>query len=135
MNHVIAVLVRLSVLGLALAGYYAALPYLFPDGGGGAAIGAGLIAFGALMLIGLGGCFVDTWRHGAVTAIAWWLVIAAGLAVGWWIALAVPQDTSMSFGELFVADAGTLPFTFGLVAGPAVIGAVIGNALPRRSEP
>jgi hypothetical protein len=61
------------------------------------------------------------------------VVVAAGLAVGWWVALAVPRDTSMSFIELLAADAGQLPFTFGLVAGPAVAGAVIGRATARTS--
>jgi hypothetical protein len=130
MTHVTAVLVRLALVGIALTGYtLLVVPRMTAPGD--ANIGAGLIAFGALMLIGFVGCLLDTLRHGAVTAVVWWLVIATGLAVGWWIALAIPQDTSSSFGELLAADAGLLPFTIGLVAGPAVVGAVVGNAIPR----
>ena len=128
MSHVIAVLVRLALLGLALTGYtLLVVPRMSEPGD--ANIGAGLIAFAALMLVGLVGGLVDTLRVGAVTAVVWWLVIAAGLAVGWWIALAIPQDGSSSFVELLAMDAGLLPFTFGLVAGPAVVGAVIGRAV------
>jgi hypothetical protein len=128
MRHVIAVLLRLAVIGLALTGYTVLVVPQMSEAGD-ADIGAGLIAFAVLMLVGFVGCLLDTRRHGAITATIWWLVIAAGLAVGWWIALAIPRDTSASFGELLALDADLLPFTFGLVAGPAVVGAVVGRAV------
>ena len=132
-DHVRAVLVRVAVLGVALTVYTQLVVPRMGDGGD-AAIGAGLLAFAALVLVGFWGCLVDTLRVGAVPAVAWWVVVAAGLAVGWWVALAIPRDTSMSFTELLAADVGQLPFTFGLVAGPAVVGAVIGRAASRTSH-
>ena len=132
-SHVRAVLLRLAVLGIALTAYTLLVVPRMGDGGD-AAIGAGLIAFAALATVGLVGGLVDTVRVGAATAVAWWVVVAAGLAVGWWVALAVPRDDSMTFTELLAADVGQLPFTFGLVAGPAVVGAVIGHATARTSD-
>jgi hypothetical protein len=126
MRHVIAILVRLAALSLALTGYTVVVaPALSKSGD---AIGAGLLAFAALMLVGFVGCLLDTLRQGPVTAVLWWIAIATGLAVGWWIVLAIPRDASLSFGELLSMDADQLPFTIGLVAGPAVVGAVIGRA-------
>ncbi|MGF9756714.1 hypothetical protein AAII07_16060 [Microvirga sp. 0TCS3.31] len=130
-DHVRAVLVRVAVLGVALTAYTQLVVPRTGDGGD-AAIGAGLLAFAALALAGFCGCLVDTVKVGAVPAVAWWAVVAAVLAVGWWVALAVPRDTSMSFTELLAADAGQPPFTFGLVAAPAVLGAVVGAAVSRR---
>ncbi len=127
MRHVIAILVRLAVIGLALTGYTVLVVPMMSVAGD-ASIGAGLLAFAVLMLVGFVGCLLDTRQQGALIATTWWLVIAAGLAVGWWIALAIPRDASLSFGELLAADAGSLPFTFGLVAVPAVLGAVIGRS-------
>ena len=130
MSHVTAVLVRLAALGLALTAYtLLAVPAMSREGD--ANIGAGLLAFAALALVGLVGGAVDAVRHGAVTAVGWWVAVAVGLALGWWVTLAVPRDSSMSFGELLAADAGLLPFTFGLVAVPAVVGAVVGRVLAR----
>jgi len=130
-GHVRAVLVRLAVLGIALTAYTLLVVPRMGDGGD-AAIGAGLMAFAALATAGFVGCLVDAARVGAATAVAWWLLVAAGLAVGWWVALAVPRDASMSFTELLASDVGQLPFTFGLVAVPALLGAAIGAATSRR---
>ncbi|GAA1921825.1 hypothetical protein [Nocardioides hwasunensis] len=130
MRHLIAIVVRLAVLGLALTAYtWLVVP--LTSASGDASIGAGLLAFAALFVVGFVGALVDARREGARTAAGWWVAVAAGLAVGWWIALAVPRDSSMSFGELLVADVGTVPFTFGLVAFPAVAGAMLGQGLRR----
>jgi hypothetical protein len=126
-RHVTAVLVRLAALGIALAVYTLVVAPLMADAGDDG-LGAGLIAFAALVVVGFVGALVDARHHGFATAVAWWLAISAGLAVGWWIALAVPQDGSMSFGELLADGAGTIPFTIGLVAVPAVVGALVGRA-------
>jgi hypothetical protein len=126
MNTVIQVLVRLAVLATALT-LYTLLVVPGMSEPGDANIGAGLIAFGGLMLAGFTGGALDSWRHGIRTAVLWWLAVGALLAVGWWIALAIPEDSSMSFGELLALDVSTLPFTFGLVAGPAAVGALIGS--------
>ncbi|WP_210648682.1 hypothetical protein [Nocardioides sp. SYSU D00065] len=130
-RHLVAVLVRLAALGIALAAYTTLVVPSMSDAGD-ADIGAGLVAFAALALAGFGGALLDARRHGARTALAWWLAVAAGLAVGWWGALAMPQDASASFGELLARDAGLLPFTFALLAIPAALGAALGRALPAR---
>lgn len=135
MSIVVAVLVRAIAMGAALAAYYAALPLLFPDDGGGANIGAGLIAFGALVLISFGWAFVDGAARGVAPAAIIWAVVAAVLSVGWLVVRAVIEaDASMSAPELILHDLFTIPFTAGLVLGPAVVGAAIGHAL-RPSQP
>lgn len=130
MRHVVAVLVRLAVLGVALTAYSLLVVPAMSDAGD-ADIGAGLLASAVLAVAGLVGALVDARREGAPVALAWWLAVAAGLAVGWWVALAVPQDSSITFADALAADAGQLPFTFGLVAVPAVVGAVVGGMLRR----
>lgn len=133
MRHLVAVLVRLAGLGIALTAYtLAVVPLLAAAGDDG--IGAGLIAFAALMVVGFVGALVDARRQGFAIAVVWWVLVAAGLAVGWWIALAVPRDDSASFGELLADGAGSIPFTIGLIAVPAVIGALVGRATGRSTE-
>ena len=130
MRILLAALVRVALMGVALAVYYAALPTLFPDDGGGANIGAGLIAFGALVLISFGWAFVDGAARGISPSIIIWAVVAAVVSVGWLVGRAVAEaDASMSATEIVTHDLGSLPFTAGLVLVPAVIGAAIGAAL------
>ena len=76
MDTAIASLVRILAMGAALAAYYAALPFLFPDDGGGANIGAGLIAFGALVLISFGWAFVDGHARGISPTLIVWAIVA-----------------------------------------------------------
>lgn len=130
MRSLLAALVRTVVIGVGLAAYYAALPTLFPDDGGGANIGAGLIAFGALALISFGWAFIDGRTRGIAPAIVIWAIAAGLFSVGWLVALAIGgADSSMSVTELIVSDLATLPFTLGLVIGPGAVGAAIGGAL------
>ena len=130
MRIFVAVLVRVAAMGIALAGYYAAIPYLFPDDGGGANIGAGLIAFGALLLISFGWAFVDGHARGISPTLIVWAIVAAVLSLGWLVARAVAEaDASMSATEIVTHDLGSLPFTLGIVLAPAAIGVLIGSAL------
>jgi len=130
MSIVVAVMVRVVAMGAALAGYYAAIPYLFPDDDGGANIGAGLIAFGALVLISFGWAFVDGAARGSSPTIIIWAIVAAVVSVGWLAARAVAEaDASTGATEIIMHDLGTLPFTLGLVLVPAAVGAAIGAAL------
>jgi hypothetical protein len=135
MTHVAAVVVRLVALGLALTAYtLLVVPRMASAGDDG--LGAGLVAFAALALVGLVGALIDAARVGFVVALGWWVAVAVGLAVGWWVVLAVPQDSSLTFAESLSADAGLVPFTTGLVAVPALVGAAVGGALHRsRREP
>ena len=126
MSTLLAVLVRLVALGVGLGVYYAALPLLFPDD----ALGAGLIAFAALVLISFVWSLVDGRARGLGAALVIWVVVAAVFSIGWWIALAVSgADDSMTVVELLKADAFSLFFTGGLIAVPALVGAAIGGAL------
>lgn len=130
MSIAVAALVRVVAVGAALAAYYAALPLLFPDDGGGANIGAGLIAFGALALISFGWAFVDGAARGVAPAAIIWAIVAAALSIGWLVVRAVIEaDASMSASDLIRHDLGGVPFTRGLVLVPAVVGAVVGGAL------
>jgi hypothetical protein len=130
MSTLIAALVRVVVMAAALAGYYEALPYLFPDAGGGANIGAGLIAFGALVLVSFGWAFVDGTARDISPTIIIWTIAAAVVSVGWLVARAVAEaDAGTSATEIVTHDLGTLPFTMGLVLAPAALGAAIGHGL------
>lgn len=136
MDTVIAALVRILAMAAALAGYYAAIPTLFPDDQGGANIGAGLIAFGALVLTSFGWAFVDGRVRGISPALVVWAIVAVVLSVGWLVARAVAEaDASMSATEIVTHDLGTVPFILGLVLAPAAVGVLIGAALrPARLE-
>ena len=126
MSIPLAVLVRLVVLGAGLGLYYAAMPFLFADD----ALGAGLIAFAALVVISFVWSLVDGRARGIGPALIVWVVVAAIFSIGWWIALAVSgADSSMTVVELLKADAFSLFFTGGLIAVPALAGAAIGSVL------
>jgi hypothetical protein len=134
-HHAIAtlvrVLVRLAVMGAVLAGYYAALPVLFPDDGGGANIGAGLIAFGVVVLVSFGWAYVDGRRRGAASTTATWAIVAVAFGLLWLLGLAVVEaDDSMSIAERLRLDAFLAVFTAGLVFLPAGVGAAIGGSRP-----
>lgn len=127
-HHAIAVIVRLVVLGAALGAYYASIPYLFPDSTD-ANIGAGLIAFGAVLLVAFGWAVVDGRRWGAARATATWAVVAAAFGVLWLLGLAVLEaDDSMSLTERLRLDASLAVFTAGLVFVPAGLGAALGGS-------
>lgn len=135
MSIVAAALVRVIAMGVALAAYYASLPILFPDDEGGANIGAGLIAFGAIVLISFGWAFVDGAARGVAPTAVMWAIVNAVFSVGWLVVRAlIEADASMSASELVRHDLGGVPFTLGLVLLPAVVGALIGQAL-RPSQP
>ena len=127
----VRVLVRLVVMGAALAGYYAALPVLFPDDGGGANIGAGLIAFGVVVLVSFGWAYVDGRRRGAASTTVTWAIVAVAFGLLWLLGLAVVEaDDSMSIAERLRLDAFLAVFTAGLVFLPAGVGAAIGGSRP-----
>jgi hypothetical protein len=135
-HHAIATLVRalvrLVVMGAALAGYYAALPFLFPDDGGGANIGAGLIAFGAVVLVSLGWAYVDGRRRGAAATVATWAIVAVAFGLAWLLGLAlVEADDGMSLAERLRVDAFLAVWTAGLVFLPAGVGAAMGGTAHR----
>ena len=125
-QHATAIVVRLVVMGAALGAYYASIPALFPDSAD-ANIGAGLIAFGAVVLVSFGWALVDGRRWGASPTAVTWAVVAAVFGVLWLIGLAVLEaDDSMSIAERLRVDAGLAVFTAGLVLVPAGLGAALG---------
>ena len=127
-HHSIAIVVRLVVLGVALGCYYAALPLLFP-GSTDANIGAGLIAFGVVVLVSFGWALVDARRRGAAPTMLVWAVVAAAFGLLWLLGLALLEaDDSMSIAERLRVDAFLAVFTAGLVFVPAGLGAAIGGS-------
>ncbi|HXH77803.1 hypothetical protein [Nocardioides sp.] len=130
MHTVNAAMVRIAVLGAALAGYYAALPFLFPDDGGGANIGAGLIAFAGLALMSFGWALQDGRARGNSSTVTVWSIVAVVMGIGWFVALAVAEaDASMSVADRIETYAFIMFFTVGLVFGPAAAGVGVGSAL------
>ena len=131
-HQVIAILVRLVVMGATLAAYYAAVPFLFPDDGGGANIGAGLIAFGAVVVISFGWAYVDGRRRGASPTVVTWAFVAAAFGLLWLLGLAlVEADDSLGLGERLLLDSPMVIFTAGLVFLPAGVGAALGGTAHR----
>ncbi|WP_156411689.1 hypothetical protein [Nocardioides sp. Soil805] len=123
------VLTRLAVMGAGLATYYGAVSLVTSDDGGGADIGAGLLAFSGLMLASFVWAFLDGRSNDLAATTVVWSLVAVALAAGWRVVVAVASaDTSMSFAERLSADALSTLFTFGLVLVPAVLGAVVGGA-------
>lgn len=131
MSTVVAVLVRLTVIALALGAYYLAIPALFADSPD-ANIGAGLIAFAGLVLVSLGWAFADARGRGVAPTVATWAAVAIAFGVLWLLALTVlDPDDGISLVERLRLDASTAVLTAGLVLVPAGVGAAIGGTLHR----
>ena len=131
MSTVVAVLVRLTVIGLALGAYYLAIPALFPDSTD-ANIGAGLIAFAGLVLVSLGWAFANARARGAAPTLVTWAAVAIAFGVLWLLAMTVlDPDDGIGLVERLRLDASTAVFTAGLVLVPAGVGAAIGGGTHR----
>jgi hypothetical protein len=131
-HQIIAIVVRLVVMGAALGAYYAAIPFLFPDDGGGANIGAGLIAFGAVVLVSFGWACVDGLRRGAAPTVVTWAVVAAAFGLMWLLGLAlVEADGSIGVAERLLLDSPVAVLAAGLVLVPAGAGAALGGTAHR----
>jgi hypothetical protein len=126
-------LVRSIALLLALGGYYLLLPHLF-ESDSGVAIGAGLIAFGAIVVVSAVWGLVDGRRRSFRDLALVWAAVSVVFGLAWAVGLALTgEDSSMSASELFVHDLGLLPFTIGLVVVPAVVGGALGQATAGRT--
>ena len=131
-----ALVVRATSLLVGIGAYYLLVPHLFPDepGDAGAAIGAGLLAFGLLVVASGLWAFVDGTRRRLRDVAVIWIATGVVVALAWAVALALTEaDASMSAWELFVHDLGLLPFTIGLVVAPAVVGGALGQATAGRT--
>lgn len=127
MRLLLAALVRLVALGAGMAAYYTALPVLFP-GSTDANIGAGLLAFGGIVVVSLGWAFADARRRGASSTIPTWAVVAVAFGVLWLVGLATLEaDDSMTLVDRLRLDAFLVVFTTGLVLVPAALGAALGD--------
>jgi hypothetical protein len=127
MSTVVAVLVRLTVIALALGAYYLAIPALFPDSTD-ANIGAGLIAFAGLVLVSLGWAFADARARGAAPTLVTWAAVAIAFGVLWLLAMTVlDPDDGIGLFERLRLDASTAVFT-AVLAG---VGAAIGGTVHR----
>lgn len=127
----LAAVVRLVLLGAAMAAYYAATPFLFPDAAD-ANIGAGLIAFGVVVLVSFGWAFADGRRRGTAPTVVVWAVVAIGFGALWLLGIAtIATDASMTLGERLRLDAFFVVFTAGLVFVPAAVGAALGARTSR----
>jgi hypothetical protein len=128
-----AILVRCVVIGAGIAVYSIVAPRVWRTEAGDANIGLGLLAFGLLVLACAGWALVDGRRRPFPSVAIVWFPVAAVIALGWALTLAITEaDESMSVRDLLVADAGLVPFVFGLVAVPALLAAAIGRA--RRAD-
>ena len=130
-HQVIAIVVRLVVMGAALAAYYAAIPLLFPDDGD-ANIGAGLIAFGVVAVVSFGWAYIDGRRRGASPTVVTWAGVAVVFGLLWLLGLALAEaDDSLGLVERIRLDVTMVVFTAGLVFVPAGLGAALGGTAHR----
>jgi len=127
-----AILIRSLALGAGIAAYFIVAPRLSSTPPGDPDIGLGLLAFGLLVVAASGWGFVDGTRRVLREVATTWAGTALVVSVGWLLVLSVGQaDESMSATELMRADAGLLPFTFGIVLVPALAAGAIGSTARR----
>jgi len=133
MSLLLRVLVRLVVLALVVTAYMELVVPLMGDPGD-PNIGAGLIAFGIVIVVSFVWSVVDGRRRGLPSTVACWAIVAVALSLGWVVLLAVAErDGSMSTRDALSASLGLVPFTIGLVLVPSLVGAAIGQSLGRES--
>lgn len=104
MSTLVAVLVRLTVIALALVAYYPAIPALF----------------------------ADARARGAAPTLVAWAAVAIAFGVLWLLAMTLlDPDDGIGLVERLRLDASTAVFTAGLVLVPAGVGAAIGGTVHR----
>lgn len=122
--------IRTVLLVAGIAGYTALLPVLFPDTGGGANIGAGLIAFGLLVVACGGWGLYDGLRRPIGSVLLVWLVVGLLVGAAWPFLIGLSEGGTGVDLDVVFADLLTLtPFTMGLVCVPALVGAAVGSTL------
>ncbi len=133
MTHLLAVFLRVAALALVVTAYMTlAVPLMGAPRD--ANIGAGLIAFGIVIVVTVGWSFVDGRRSGLAPTVIRWAVVAVVFSLGWVVLLAMQDgETSLGSREAVAAALALIPFTTGLVLVPSVVGAAIGQR--RRREP
>ena len=133
MSLLLRVLVRLAVLAFVVGAYRELVVPLMSEPGD-PDIGAGLIAFGIIIIISFVWSVVDGRRSGLTSTAARWAIVAVVFSLGWVVLLAVAErDGSMSTRDALSASLGLVPFTIVLVLVPSLVGAAIGQSLRRES--
>ena len=134
MHQASSAVVRIVILGVAIASYGALVSVNERGGGTDANIGAGLVGFAGLALFSFGCAVIDGRARSSKDTIMLWSLVAAALSIGRWIVLAIVEaDASLGVAEILVADLSLTVFFFGLVLLPASVGALVGDA-SRRGE-
>jgi hypothetical protein len=132
MKALFSILLRFAVIGLGLILYTEVAVPAMNRTSNDANIGAGLIAFSALVLIGFAGGLLDGLGQGALTSALWWLAIAAGVALAWWMVPPwISNTTDYAYATRLQQNYEVVPFIFSLVAGPAVLASGIGGVMGR----
>ncbi len=133
MSHLLAVLLRVAVLAAVVTAYMTlVVPSMSQPRD--ANIGAGLIAFGVVIVVTVAWSFVDGRRAGLAPTAIRWAGVAVVFSLGWVVLLAVGDgDTSLGSREAVGAALALIPFTVGLVLVPSLVGAAIGQRLRRES--
>lgn len=133
MTYLLAVLLRVAALAGVVTAYMTlVVPFMGEPGD--ANIGAGLIAFGIVILVTVAWSFVDGRRAGLAPTVTRWAIVAVVFSLGWVVLLAVADgDTSLGSREAVGAALALIPFTIGLVLVPSLVGAAIGQRRRRES--
>ncbi len=102
---------------------------------GDANIGAGLLAFAAVIVLSGAWSLLDGYRRGFGWTLRTWALAAILPALGLWLGLAITEaDASTSVTDILWADVGLVPMIYAFSLTGALVGAGLGEAvrpLPR----
>ena len=130
MSILVSIVIRTLTLAAAVAAYFFVAQRVWSTKGD-ANIGAGLLAFALVIVVSFVWSARDGHRHGAGRAIGMWLAVAAVTPL---VLLGLLAASEPLTREQLLADAAVLgPTIFGLVAGPGVLGAALGQTMGRAS--
>jgi hypothetical protein len=126
MGILLRVLIRTAILAAGWAAYTLLVGWLWDDDGG-ANIGAGLLAFGLVLVVAVLGGFVDGRRYPLGTTVGVWVV--SGALLGLFASFMTGLSGGSLDSDVFQSDAmGMVPFFAFLVAIPSMIGGIFGSA-------
>ena len=129
MRILLDVLARFLLLALGLALYHVLLPWLFPDDGGGANIGAGLLGFAGLGVAAGTWGYLDGRRRAQGRLVLLWSVTGLLVGVAWAVGVSVVEPGAASVSATLATMSFLVPFATLLVAVPATIGGTARRAL------
>lgn len=127
MGFLLRLAIRVLVLIIGWTVYNALVNWIWTENQQDANIGAGLLAFGLVLVVAVVGGFVDGRRFSLGATVGTWVL--AGALLGVFAALFIALADGKVDWSAFRSDVvGMVPFFAFLVAIPAMIGGIFGSA-------